>query len=51
MVHEDVEDISLDLKTRYLPRRNECTSVYNLAADMGGMGFIELNKAACMPAF
>jgi nucleoside-diphosphate-sugar epimerase len=22
--------------------------VYNLAADMGGMGFIELNKAACM---
>lgn len=24
------------------------TEVYNLAADMGGMGFIELNKAACM---
>ena len=22
--------------------------VYNLAADMGGMGFIENNKAACM---
>ena len=22
--------------------------VYNLAADMGGMGFIEYNKAACM---
>lgn len=22
--------------------------VYNLAADMGGMGFIELNKAECM---
>ena len=22
--------------------------VYNLAADMGGMGFIELNKALCM---
>jgi nucleoside-diphosphate-sugar epimerase len=22
--------------------------IYNLAADMGGMGFIELNKAACM---
>ena len=24
------------------------TTVYNLAADMGGMGFIELNKALCM---
>ncbi len=23
-------------------------TVFNLAADMGGMGFIELNKAACM---
>jgi nucleoside-diphosphate-sugar epimerase len=25
-----------------------CDEVYNLAADMGGMGFIELNKALCM---
>src|ERR1700712_2401577 len=25
-----------------------CDTVYNLAADMGGMGFIELNKALCM---
>ena len=25
-----------------------CDVVYNLAADMGGMGFIELNKALCM---
>ena len=25
-----------------------CAWVFNLAADMGGMGFIELNKAACM---
>ena len=24
------------------------TQVYNLACDMGGMGFIELNKARCM---
>ena len=24
------------------------TTVYNLAADMGGMGFIETNKARCM---
>lgn len=26
----------------------EIAAVYNLAADMGGMGFIENNKAACM---
>jgi len=25
-----------------------CTHVFNLAADMGGMGFIERNKARCM---
>jgi nucleoside-diphosphate-sugar epimerase len=25
-----------------------CTQVYNLAADMGGMGFIETHKAECM---
>jgi GDP-D-mannose 3',5'-epimerase len=25
-----------------------CDHVYNLACDMGGMGFIELNKALCM---
>jgi nucleoside-diphosphate-sugar epimerase len=38
-----------------LRRREECARVldgagvvYNLAADMGGMGFIERNKAACM---
>ncbi len=27
---------------------NGATTVYNLAADMGGMGFIEANKARCM---
>jgi len=27
---------------------NGIDSIYNLAADMGGMGFIENNKAACM---
>lgn len=27
---------------------NGCEQVYNLAADMGGMGFIEANKALCM---
>ena len=27
---------------------NGCNEVFNLAADMGGMGFIETHKAACM---
>ncbi len=30
------------------PRVNGCDWIYNLAADMGGMGFIELNKGLCM---
>jgi nucleoside-diphosphate-sugar epimerase len=44
------ENVQLDLR-----RREACeqavagaTEVYNLAADMGGMGFIENNKALCM---
>ncbi|MFV0338098.1 MAG: NAD-dependent epimerase/dehydratase family protein [Chthoniobacterales bacterium] len=49
-VFDDVENLELDLQ--YLdPCRQACVGagqVYNLAADMGGMGFIELNKAACM---
>ncbi len=28
--------------------QTDVTSVYNLAADMGGMGFIETHKAECM---
>ena len=47
---DDVENVVADLKLR-----NECRSachgvgeVYNLACDMGGMGFIENNKALCM---
>ena len=47
---DDVENLSLDLQ-----RRDACENavagagdVYNLAADMGGMGFIENNKALCM---
>ena len=47
---DDVENAQLNLE--YLPdceRAVEgCDVVYNLAADMGGMGFIELNKALCM---
>ena len=47
---DDVENLSLDLQ-----RRRGCETavagageIYNLAADMGGMGFIEHNKALCM---
>ena len=46
----DVENLSLDVS-----RLDACVSaargarvVFNLAADMGGMGFIEQNKALCM---
>jgi nucleoside-diphosphate-sugar epimerase len=47
---DDVENLALDLN---LP--NNCDTaaagageIYNLAANMGGMGFIEHNKALCM---
>jgi GDP-D-mannose 3', 5'-epimerase len=47
---DEAENLELDLS-----RREHCVAavdgageVYNLAADMGGMGFIELNKALCM---
>ena len=47
---DDVENLSLDLS-----RLDACVQatrgarvVFNLAADMGGMGFIEQNKALCM---
>lgn len=47
---EDVENLSLDLN---LKENCETTAagakeIYNLAANMGGMGFIEHNKALCM---
>jgi GDP-D-mannose 3',5'-epimerase len=46
----EVENVVADLKE--LPNCvNACrgaVDVYNLAADMGGMGFIESNKALCM---
>jgi nucleoside-diphosphate-sugar epimerase len=49
-VFHDVENYTLDLKELDACRKatEEVARVYNLAADMGGMGFIELNKAACM---
>jgi GDP-D-mannose 3',5'-epimerase len=49
-VSEEAENLVLDLRLRDNCYRavNDCNEVYNLAADMGGMGFIENNKAACM---
>ena len=47
---DDVENIVADLKLLDESRRAcaGATVVYQLAADMGGMGFIEHNKALCM---
>src|SRR5882757_1253253 len=44
------ENLILDLKEMECCKTSTqgVTHVYNLAADMGGMGFIEHNKALCM---
>ena len=49
-VHEAVENVVIDLKilNNCIEVVKDATVVYNLAADMGGMGFIENNKALCM---
>ena len=49
-VTDGVENVSLDLKDKdnCLRATEGVTRVYQLAADMGGMGFIENNKALCM---
>src|SRR5437879_2597329 len=46
----EVENMQLDLREREACERalEGAHTVYNLAADMGGMGFIETNKALCM---
>src|SRR6202051_3014112 len=46
----EVENLHLDLRDRENCERavKDVDLVYNLAADMGGMGFIENNKALCM---
>ena len=46
----DVENLSLDLQDKAACETalRGARVVYNLAADMGGMGFIENNKALCM---
>ena len=45
-----VENLSLDLKEKENCQKaaKGVTAVFQLAADMGGMGFIENNKALCM---
>ena len=45
-----VENLSLDLKNldNCMRTTDGTTTVFQLAADMGGMGFIESNKALCM---
>src|SRR5271155_4392385 len=47
---DDVENLVLDLQE--LPPCQKALEgaqiIYNLAADMGGMGFIELNRGLCM---
>jgi GDP-D-mannose 3', 5'-epimerase len=47
---DDAENLQLDLSDKAACERalNGAKVVYNLAADMGGMGFIENNKALCM---
>ena len=47
---DDVENLSLDLNLRENCEiaSRDAYEVYNLAANMGGMGFIERNKALCM---
>src|SRR5882672_9840664 len=49
-VFDDVENVQADLKLREAcgDACRGVADVYNLAADMGGMGFIENNKALCM---
>ena len=49
-VHPDVDNRVLDLQSldNAIEAVEGMNEVYNLAADMGGMGFIENNKALCM---
>lgn len=49
-LHEEATNIEADLslKEECFEHLNGQDEVYNLACDMGGMGFIENNKALCM---
>jgi GDP-D-mannose 3',5'-epimerase len=48
--HDGVENVSADLREKdaCYAATEGATTVFNLAADMGGMGFIETHKADCM---
>jgi GDP-D-mannose 3', 5'-epimerase len=48
--HDGADNVQRDLaeKSACYELLEEAREVYNLAADMGGMGFIEHNKALCM---
>ncbi|MGD0517227.1 MAG: NAD-dependent epimerase/dehydratase family protein [Thermoguttaceae bacterium] len=48
--YDDVENLVLDLNLKESCEQaaQQAHTVYNLAANMGGMGFIENNKALCM---
>src|ERR1043165_7001193 len=47
---DDVENLALDLnlKENCETAARGAAEIYNFAANMGGMGFIENNKALCM---
>jgi GDP-D-mannose 3',5'-epimerase len=49
-LHPDAENLRFDLREKEACDKalTGAVEVYNLAADMGGMGFIENNKALCM---
>src|SRR5881296_1621119 len=49
-VFPEAENLVLDLRLKQncLEAARGADTIYNLAADMGGMGFIENNKALCM---
>jgi nucleoside-diphosphate-sugar epimerase len=49
-VFDEAENVCADLRDRDICFHacREAVDVYNFAADMGGMGFIENNKALCM---
>lgn len=49
-ISDDVENLSLDLnlKDNCETAAQGAYQIFNLAANMGGMGFIENNKALCM---
>jgi GDP-D-mannose 3', 5'-epimerase len=49
-VTDGVENVTLDLQgaQNCVAAAKDATTIYQLAADMGGMGFIESNKALCM---